>query len=93
MTDLEFGTVDSDKAVAAIIKHDGKLDEKREAYFQCAVLYTSAFGERRVRCHNIAVPVSSKLGDVFRLADMDATIAIVAKEGGLTGASNSRRTD
>ena len=81
VTDLEFGTLDADKAVAALIKHEGKLDEKLPAYFQCAVLYTSADGQRRVRCHNLAVSVSSKLGDVFKTADMDATITLASKEG------------
>ena len=81
MTDLEFGTLDADKAVAALIKHDGKLDDKRDAYFQCAVLYTSATGERRVRLHNIAVPVTQVMANVFRYADMDTTITYCAKEG------------
>lgn len=80
VTDLEFGTLDADKAVGAIIKHESKLDGKSDAFFQCAVLYTSATGERRVRVHNLAVGVVNKLGDVFRLADMDTTIALVAKE-------------
>lgn len=80
VTDLEFGTLDADKAVAAIIKHEGKLDEKSDSFIQCATLYTSAMGERRVRIHNLSIMVSSKLGDVFRLADMDTTIALVAKE-------------
>ena len=92
MTDLEFGTIDADKAIAAIIRHESKLDERQEAFFQCAVLYTSASGQRRVRCHNIAVPVSSKLGDVFRLADMDATIALVAKEGVRYGSVDDRES-
>jgi protein transport protein SEC24 len=81
VTDLEFGVLDADKAVAALIKHEAKLDEKAPAFFQCAVLYTSASGQRRVRCHNLSVGVSSKLGDVFRTADMDATITLAAKEG------------
>lgn len=79
-TDLELGTMDADKCIAALVKHDGKLDEKHEAYFQCAVLYTTAEGERRVRCHNIAVPVTSLLGNVFRYADMDSTVAFYSKE-------------
>lgn len=80
MTDLEFGTLDADKAIAAVVKHDGKLSENQTVYFQCAVLYTSSTGQRRVRCHNLALGVSTKLGDVFRVADMGATISIVAKE-------------
>jgi len=83
VTDLEFGALDADKGVAALIKHEGKLDDKRDAYFQCAVLYTSSAGERRVRLHNLAVPVSQVLGNVFRFADMDATMTYCAKEGEL----------
>uniref|UniRef100_V5EUQ8 Transport protein SEC24 n=2 Tax=Kalmanozyma brasiliensis (strain GHG001) TaxID=1365824 RepID=V5EUQ8_KALBG len=79
-TDLELGTMDADKCIAALVKHDGKLDEKHEAHFQCAVLYTTAQGERRVRCHNIAVPVTSLLGNVFRYADMDSAVAYYSKE-------------
>lgn len=81
ITDLEFGTIDADKAIAARIKHEGKLDEKVDAYFQCAALYTSAAGERRVRVHNLAVPVSNLISSVFRAADMDTTIAFVTKDG------------
>ncbi|PWY98802.1 hypothetical protein BCV70DRAFT_201594 [Testicularia cyperi] len=79
-TDIEVGNMDADKCIAALIKHEGKLDEKQEAHFQCAVLYTTADGERRVRCHNIAVPVTSLLGNVFRYADMDSAVAYYAKE-------------
>ncbi|KAI5477132.1 protein transport protein SEC24 [Pseudohyphozyma bogoriensis] len=80
VTDLEFGTLDSDKAIAARIKHEGKLDEKVDAHFQCAVLYTSASGQRRVRVHNLAVPTTTLLANVFRFADMDTTLAYIAKD-------------
>ena len=91
VTDLEFGTMDADKAVAARIKHEGKLDEKVDAHFQCAVLYTSATGQRRVRVHNLAVPVTSLLANVFRFADMDTTIAYVAKDGKRSSTSSRSR--
>ncbi|GAA6041073.1 hypothetical protein JCM8097_004706 [Rhodosporidiobolus ruineniae] len=80
VTDLEFGTLDADKAIAARIKHEGKLDEKADAHFQCAALYTSATGERRVRVHNLAVPVSSVISNVFRAADLDTTITQITKD-------------
>ncbi|KAM0748281.1 hypothetical protein T439DRAFT_291785 [Meredithblackwellia eburnea MCA 4105] len=91
VTDLEFGTLDADKAVAAKIKHEGKLDEKVDAHFQCAVLYTSASGQRRVRVHNLAVPVTSLLANVFRFADMDTTIAYITKESITQTASKTLR--
>ena len=89
VTDLEVGSMDADKAIAAKIKHEGKLDEKVDAHFQCAVLYTSAAGERRVRVHNLAVPVTSLLANVFRFACMDTTIAYVSKEA-VTQAATSK---
>ncbi|GAA5990972.1 hypothetical protein JCM10908_000105 [Rhodotorula pacifica] len=91
ITDLEFGSIDADKAVAARIKHEGKLDEKVDAYFQCAALYTSAAGERRVRVHNLAVPVSNLISSVFRAADMDTTIAFVTKDAITLAASKTLR--
>ena len=66
LTDLEFGTLDSDKAVAAYLIHEGTLDERIPASFQAAILHTSASGERRVRCINLQVPVTSLIGNVFR---------------------------
>ncbi|GAA5958456.1 hypothetical protein JCM21900_001476 [Sporobolomyces salmonicolor] len=91
VTDLEFGTLDADKAVTAKIKHEGKLDEKTDAYFQCAALYTSASGQRRVRVHNMAVPVTSLVNNVFRFADMDTTIAYIIKEAIAQTSSKSLR--
>lgn len=80
ITDVEVGTWDADKAFSVLMRHDGRLEESREAYFQCATLYTTATGERRVRCHTLAVPVTSALGNVFRYADMDSAVAYYAKE-------------
>lgn len=80
MTDLEFANIDADETISVLVKHEGRLDEKQEAHFQCALLYTTSYGERRVRCHNIAVPVTNLLGNVFRYADLDSTIAYYAKE-------------
>ncbi|UZJ54787.1 hypothetical protein CBS101457_004107 [Exobasidium rhododendri] len=78
-TDLELASIDADKAIVAAFKHEGKLDEKTEAHFQSAILYTSADGERRVRCSNIAVPITSLLGNVFRYADLDSTMTYLTK--------------
>ncbi|GAA5991303.1 hypothetical protein JCM11641_002817 [Rhodosporidiobolus odoratus] len=91
VTDLEFGTLDADKAIAARIKHEGRLDEKQDAYFQCAALYTSSTGERRVRVHNLAVPVSSLISNVFRAADLDTTITHITKDAISQTASKSLR--
>ncbi|KAI8911354.1 Sec23/Sec24 trunk domain-containing protein [Powellomyces hirtus] len=79
VTDVEMGGIDSTKAIGVGIKHDGKLDEKRESAFQAALLYTTATGERRIRVHNISVSNTSLLGNVFRYADMDTTACYLCK--------------
>ena len=41
--DLEFATIDCDKAILVNFKHDDKLDEKTESVIQFAMLYTFFF--------------------------------------------------
>jgi len=82
LTDLEFGTIDDEKAFAAILKHEStRLDDRQPAYVQVAVLYTSSNGERRVRCLNLSFGATSMIGNVFRFADLDASVAVFMKDG------------
>jgi len=78
--DLEFGVIDADKALAVIFSHDGKLDPKLDAHFQTALLYTTATGERRVRCSNFVASVSAGATEAMKLVDQDAVVNIMAKE-------------
>ncbi|KAL8713998.1 MAG: hypothetical protein Q9220_002144 [cf. Caloplaca sp. 1 TL-2023] len=78
--DLELGTVDADKALGVMFSYDGKLDSKLDAHFQCALLYTSANGQRRVRCTNTVASVSENITEVMRYLDQDAIVSMIAKE-------------
>ncbi len=78
--DLEFGVIDADKAVGVLFSYDGKLDPKLDAHFQSALLYTTASGERRVRCINIVASVSQNTGECMKFVDQDAVVSIIAKE-------------
>lgn len=88
--DLEIGVIDADKALGVSFSYDGKLDAKLDAHFQSALLYTTASGQRRVRCSNIIASVSdtSKEAGVreqgiracMKFVDQDAVIALLAKE-------------
>ncbi|KAI5306168.1 COPII coat Sec23p-Sfb3p heterodimer component [Ascosphaera pollenicola] len=78
--ELELGSIDADKALAVMFSYDGKLDSKLDAHFQAALLYTTASGERRVRCINIVAAVNDGGMDVMRHIDQDAVVNIIAKE-------------
>ncbi|KAH8819791.1 hypothetical protein F5884DRAFT_26262 [Xylogone sp. PMI_703] len=78
--DLEFGVIDADKAMGVIFTYDGKLDAKLDAHFQSALLYTTASGERRVRCSNVIASVSENAKDCMKFVDQDAVYSIIAKE-------------
>lgn len=79
--DLEFGVIDADKSIGVIFSYDGKLDPKLDAHFQSALLYTTAGGERRVRCTNTVASVSEGAMEAMRFIDQDAVVNIIAKEG------------
>jgi protein transport protein SEC24 len=77
-----MGTCDADKAFCVTLEHSGiPLDERSDAHLQCALLYTTASGERRVRTCNIAISVSSLAGNVFRHADQEAVVTYWLREG------------
>jgi protein transport protein SEC24 len=79
-TEIEFGTIDADKAVIAKFKHEGKMDRKLDVVFQSALLYTTATGERRVRVQNLSARSTNDIGEIYKTADEDAISATIAKE-------------
>ncbi|KAL2023741.1 hypothetical protein VTK56DRAFT_1455 [Thermocarpiscus australiensis] len=87
--DLEIGVIDADKALGVTFGYDGKLDSKLDAHFQVALLYTTASGQRRVRCINVIAGVSDNARDSIKFIDQDAVYAILAKEAATKLATTS----
>ena len=78
-TDVEMGWVDSEASFGVELMHDGKLDDKLDTYIQCAMLYTTAWGERRIRLHNVSVGSAEKLGAAYKFSDMDTVVNLLCK--------------
>ncbi|KAK4653652.1 COPII coat Sec23p-Sfb3p heterodimer component [Podospora pseudocomata] len=87
--DLEIGVIDADKALGVTFGYDGKLDSKLDAHFQAALLYTTASGQRRVRCLNVIAGVSEQAKDSIKFIDQDAVYTILAKEASTKLATTS----
>ncbi|KAJ2720590.1 COPII coat Sec23p-Sfb3p heterodimer component [Coemansia sp. Benny D115] len=77
--DVELAGVTSDTAIAAVLQHDGKLDENQDVYFQMALLYTTSDGQRRIRVHNLAIPCTTLIGNLFKFSDVDTSMNLVSK--------------
>ena len=74
-TDIELAGIHADTTIGIALKHDGgKLAEDAQVYFQCALLYTTATGQRRVRVHNTSAGVGTTANPVFKRADLDTSI-------------------
>ena len=80
-TELTFAQLSSDAAFSVELEHTRTLSSRSYAYLQCATLYTSVSGERRIRVINLALNVVELAGSVFQYADLDTVIAHFAKEG------------
>ncbi|KAL0970316.1 hypothetical protein UPYG_G00240350 [Umbra pygmaea] len=78
-TDVEMAAVDCDKAVTVEFKHDDTLSEETGALMQCALLYTSVSGQRRLRIHNLSLNCSSQLSELYKSCETDALINFFAK--------------
>ncbi|XP_062182390.1 protein transport protein SEC24 B-like [Phragmites australis] len=79
-TDIDLPAIDSDKTVMVTFKHDDKLQENSECGFQCALLYTNVYGQRRIRVINLSLSCTSMLSNLFRYADLETQFACFLKQ-------------
>ncbi|XP_069652448.1 protein transport protein Sec24C isoform X3 [Haliaeetus albicilla] len=78
-TDVEMAGLDCDKTITVEFKHDDKLSEDSGALLQCALLYTSCAGQRRLRIHNLSLNCCIQLADLYRNCETDTLINYLAK--------------
>jgi len=76
---LALPNIDADMSFGFELTHTGSFVSTPNACIQAAVLYTNSSGERRVRIHNLILPLTSQLNDLYRHTDIDATMNLLAK--------------
>ncbi|XP_058768532.1 protein transport protein SEC24 C-like [Vicia villosa] len=79
-TDVDLPGIDCDKTFMVTLKHDDKLQDGSECAFQCALLYTTVYGQRRIRVITLSLPVTSMLSNLFRAADLDTQFCCFLKQ-------------
>ncbi|XP_022773266.1 protein transport protein Sec24-like At4g32640 isoform X2 [Durio zibethinus] len=82
-TDIDLPGIDCDKCILVTLKHDDKLQDGSECAFQCALLYTTVYGQRRIRVTNLSLPCTNMLSNLFRSADLDAQFACFLKQAAI----------
>lgn len=82
-TDVYLPAIDSDKAILASIAITEKLSPGHECFLQAALLYTALDGQRRIRVHTLALPITDSISTVFKGADLDTyTLQLSRKVAG-----------
>lgn len=80
-TDVELAAITCDTSLSIEIKYDDKLNEEEGVNIQCAILYTSISGQRRLRVHNLALNTCGQMAELFRSCELDTMMNIFLKEG------------
>nr|XP_043619292.1 protein transport protein Sec24-like At4g32640 [Erigeron canadensis] len=79
-TDVDLPAIDCDKSIMVTLKHDDKLQDGSECSFQCALLYTTMYGQRRIRVSTLSLPCTTMLSNLFRSADLDTQFSCFLKQ-------------
>ncbi|KAK8628544.1 hypothetical protein V6N13_009131 [Hibiscus sabdariffa] len=82
-TDIDLPGIDCDKCILVTLEHDDKLQDSFECAFQCALLYTTVYGQRRIRVTNLSLPCTNMLSNLFRSADLDTQFACLLKRAAI----------
>lgn len=78
---LALPTIDPDKCFAVQISHEEAVVTGSVGYVQCALLFTSSNGERRIRVHTLAVPIVSDMSEMYKGLDCGALTCVLGKLG------------
>jgi protein transport protein SEC24 len=77
---LATPTNDCDKAFCAELEYEEAQLAATQVHVQSALLYTTSNGERRIRVHNLNIPVSANPAEVYASADCEALATFFGRQ-------------
>jgi protein transport protein SEC24 len=77
---LATPTNDCDKAFCAELEYEEAQLASTQVHVQSALLYTTSNGERRIRVHNINIPVTANPAEVYASADSEALATFFGRQ-------------
>jgi len=78
---MALPNIDADKAFGCELGYEEQMLTSNAICVQCALLYTTSKGERRIRVHTINLAVTSQMIDLYNWTDVDATANLTARAG------------
>jgi len=76
---LALPNVNPEAAYSMQISIEDSLSDINLACFQSALLYTTSKGERRIRVHTLALPVTNKINEIYSFANTRAIAVLLSK--------------
>lgn len=76
---LALPNVNEDSTFAIEMTHSDAMLSSSIVSVQAALLYTTSSGERRIRVHTMAAPVTKLYAEIFRSVDIDTLCNLMAK--------------
>jgi protein transport protein SEC24 len=77
--DVEFGGIDADQTLVIVLKHDGKIEEKKDAFVQFAMVHTNDVGKRLIRVHTLAMHTTNVVSNLFKSSDVSAVFDVLLR--------------
>jgi protein transport protein SEC24 len=77
---LALPNCNTDSCFGVDIAYDEPVLQAQIICIQAALLYTSSSGERKIRVHNLVLPVTATSSEMMESCDMDAMMNLLSKQ-------------
>mmetsp|Transcript_30912 Transcript_30912/g.30547 ORF Transcript_30912/g.30547 Transcript_30912/m.30547 type:complete len:182 (-) Transcript_30912:1511-2056(-) len=77
---LSIPALNDSQTMTYVIQLENNIASSKKLYIQMGILYSSSNGERKIRIHNLLVPASNDMKDLYNAIDASAMINLISKQ-------------